>query len=262
METIQTIILAIIQGLTEFLPISSSAHLILISQISGWDDQGLLVDVALHFGTLLAVVYYFRSEIVKMFEPHHFSSAQTLLNSPIGIITIATIPIVIVGGLFNDFIEQNLRSPSIIAVASIFFGILLYFADLKRAKKDEVLELTLLLGLLIGLSQILALIPGTSRSGITITMALFLGLSRVEALKFSFMLAIPVISAATILQSIELFDTQLIDINFLHLLLGVFTSFIIAFLTIRWFIEFVNRIGMLPFVIYRIFLGLFIFIAL
>ena len=262
METIQTIILAIIQGLTEFLPISSSAHLILISQISGWNDQGLLVDVALHFGTLLAVVYYFRSEIVKMFEPHHFSSAQTLLNSPIGIITIATIPIVIVGGLFNDFIEQNLRSPSIIAVASIFFGILLYFADLKRAKKDEVLELTLLLGLLIGLSQILALIPGTSRSGITITMALFLGLSRVEALKFSFMLAIPVISAATILQSIELFNNQLIDINFMHLFLGVFISFIIAFLTIRWFIAFVNRIGMLPFVIYRIFLGLFIFIAL
>ena len=262
METIQTIILAIIQGLTEFLPISSSAHLILISQISGWNDQGLLVDVALHFGTLLAVVYYFRSEIVKMFEPHHFSSAQTLLNSPIGIITIATIPIVIVGGLFNDFIEQNLRSPSIIAVASIFFGILLYFADLKRAKKDEVLELTLLLGLLIGLSQILALIPGTSRSGITITMALFLGLSRVEALKFSFMLAIPVISAATILQSIELFNTQLININFMHLFLGVFISFIIAFLTIRWFIAFVNRIGMLPFVIYRIFLGLFIFIAL
>ena len=262
METIQTIILAIIQGLTEFLPISSSAHLILISQISGWNDQGLLVDVALHFGTLLAVVYYFRSEIAKMFEPHHFSSTQTLLNSPIGIITIATIPIVIVGGLFNDFIEQNLRSPSIIAVASIFFGILLYFADLKRAKKDEVLELTLLLGLLIGLSQILALIPGTSRSGITITMALFLGLSRVEALKFSFMLAIPVISAATILQSIELFNTQFIGINFLHLFLGVFISFIIAFLTIRWFIAFVNRIGMLPFVIYRIFLGLFIFIAL
>ena len=262
METIQTIILAIIQGLTEFLPISSSAHLILISQMSGWSDQGLLVDVALHFGTLLAVIYYFRSEIVQMFEPRHFSSAQTLLHSPIGIITIATVPIVIVGGLFNEFIEQNLRSPSIIAVASIFFGILLYFADLKQAKKDEVLELTLLIGLLIGLSQILALIPGTSRSGITITIGLFLGLSRVEALRFSFMLAIPVIAAATILQSIELFVIQLTDINYLHLFLGVFISFIIAFLTIRWFIEFVNRIGMLPFVIYRIFLGLIILLTL
>ena len=111
METIQTIILAIIQGLTEFLPISSSAHLILTSQILGWSDQGLLIDVALHFGTLLAVVYYFRSEILKMFESHHFASTQTLLNSPIGIITIATVPIVIVGGLFNGFIEQHLRSP-------------------------------------------------------------------------------------------------------------------------------------------------------
>ena len=262
METIQTIILAIIQGLTEFLPISSSAHLILTSQILGWSDQGLLIDVALHFGTLLAVVYYFRSEILKMFESHHFSSTQTLLNSPIGIITIATVPIVIVGGLFNGFIEQHLRSPSMIAVASIVFGILLYVADLKNTKKDEVLELTLLLGVLIGLSQILALIPGTSRSGITITMGLFLGLSRVAALKFSFMLAIPVISAATILQSIELFNTQLVDINFLHLFLGVFISFIIAFFTIRWFLEFVNRIGMLPFVIYRIFLGLIILLTL
>ena len=262
METIQTIILAIIQGLTEFLPISSSAHLILTSQILGWSDQGLLVDVALHFGTLLAVVYYFRSEILKMFESHHFSSTQTLLNSPIGIITIATVPIIIVGGLFNGFIEQHLRSPLIIAVASIVFGILLYVADLKNTKKDEVLELTLLLGVLIGLSQILALIPGTSRSGITITMGLFLGLSRVEALKFSFMLAIPVISAATILQSIELFSTQLIEINYLHLFLGIFISFIIAFLTIRWFLEFVNRIGMLPFVIYRIFLGLIILLTL
>ena len=212
METIQTIILAIIQGLTEFLPISSSAHLILTSQILGWSDQGLLIDVALHFGTLLAVVYYFRSEILKMFESHHFSSTQTLLNSPIGIITIATVPIVIVGGFFNGFIEQHLRSPSIIAVASIVFGILLYVADQKNTKKDEVLELTLLLGVLIGLSQILALIPGTSRSGITITMGLFLGLSRVEALKFSFLLAIPVISAATILQSIELFNTQLLSL--------------------------------------------------
>jgi len=262
METIQTIILAIIQGLTEFLPISSSAHLILTSQILGWSDQGLLIDVALHFGTLLAVVYYFRSEILKMFESHHFSSTQTLLNSPIGIITIATVPIVIVGGLFNGFIEQHLRSPSIIAMASIVFGILLYVADIKNTKKDEVLELTLLLGVLIGLSQILALIPGTSRSGITITMGLFLGLSRVAALKFSFMLAIPVISAATILQSIELFNTQLVDINFLHLFLGVFISFIIAFFTIRWFLEFVNRIGMLPFVIYRIFLGLIILLTL
>ena len=262
METIQTIILAIIQGLTEFLPISSSAHLILTSQILGWSDQGLLIDVALHFGTLLAVVYYFRSEILKMFESHHFSSTQTLLNSPIGIITIATVPIVIVGGLFNGFIEQHLRSPLIIAVASIVFGILLYVADLKNTKKDEVLELSLLLGVLIGLSQILALIPGTSRSGITITMGLFLGLSRVDALKFSFMLAIPVISAATILQSIELFNTQFVDINFLHLFFGIFISFIIALLTIRWFLEFVNRIGMLPFVIYRIFLGLIILLTL
>ena len=125
METIQAILLAIIQGLTEFLPISSSAHLILLSQISGWKDQGLAFDVALHFGTLLAVLYYFKNDLFNMFARSNFQSTNSLIHSQLGIITIATIPVVVLGGLFNDSIEQNLRSSMVIAIATILFGLLL-----------------------------------------------------------------------------------------------------------------------------------------
>ena len=262
MDIIQTIVLAIVQGITEFLPISSSAHLILISELLGWSDQGIAFDVALHLGTLLAVLYYFRSEISDMMRAEHFSSVNSLVDSQFGIIALSTLPIVIVGGLFNDFISQNLRSSSVIASASIFFGIILYLADLKQQQREKVVKLSLRLGLIIGLFQILALIPGTSRSGITIAMGLFLGLSRVEASRFSFLLAIPVIMAASVLQSYELFTDNLISINYLSFVFGMVISAVIAFLTIHWFLEFVRRIGMLPFAIYRVLLGLIIILTI
>ena len=262
MDIIQTIVLAIVQGITEFLPISSSAHLILISELLGWSDQGIAFDVALHLGTLLAVLYYFRSEISHMMRAEHFSSMNSLVDSQFGIIALSTLPIVIVGGLFNDFISQNLRSSSVIASASIFFGIILYLADLKQQQREKVVKLSLRLGLIIGLFQILALIPGTSRSGITIAMGLFLGLSRVEASRFSLLLAIPVIMAASVLQSYELFTDNLISINYVSFVFGMAISAVIAFLTIHWFLEFIRRIGMLPFAIYRVLLGLIIILTI
>ena len=203
METIQTILLAMIQGLTEFLPISSSAHLILLSEILGWNDQGLIFDISLHFGTLLAVIFYFKNDIYQMFSHSHFKDISTLINSPLGIISIATLPIVIVGGLFSGFIEENLRSSFVIALATVFFGVLLYLSDRKTHLAIEKKVMTVGLGLIIGLSQILAVIPGTSRSGITITAALFLGFSRTEAARFSFLLSIPVIIAGNILGIFE-----------------------------------------------------------
>jgi len=262
MDIIQTIVLAIVQGITEFLPISSSAHLILISELLGWSDQGIAFDVALHLGTLLAVLYYFRSEISDMMRAEHFSSVNSLVDSQFGIIALSTLPIVIVGGLFNDFISQNLRSSSVIASASIFFGIILYLADLKQQQREKVVKLSLRLGLIIGLFQILALIPGTSRSGITIAMGLFLGLSRVEASRFSFLLAIPVIMAASVFQLYELFTDNLISINYVSFVFGMAISAVIAFLTIHWFLEFIRRIGMLPFAIYRVLLGLIIILTI
>ena len=262
MDIIQTIVLAIIQGLTEFLPISSSAHLILVSELSDWPDQGTAFDVALHLGTLLAVLYYFRSEISDMMKAKHFTSMDNAINSQLGIIVISTLPIVLIGGLFNDFVAENLRSSMVIASASIFFGIILYLADTNQQQRNEVINLSLKLGLIIGLFQILALIPGTSRSGITIAAGLFLGLSRVEASRFSFLLAIPVIIAASVLQSYELFTNDQITIDYMNFILGIAISSFVAFLTIRWFLELVARIGMLPFVIYRMLLGLIIILII
>ena len=262
METIQTILLAMIQGLTEFLPISSSAHLILLSEILGWNDQGLIFDISLHFGTLLAVIFYFKNDIYQMFSHSHFKDISTLINSPLGIISIATLPIVIVGGLFSGFIEENLRSSFVIALATVFFGVLLYLSDRKTHLAIEKKVMTVGLGLIIGLSQILAVIPGTSRSGITITAALFLGFSRTEAARFSFLLSIPVIIAGNILGIYEFSRIDGMIFDYSDLLLGIGISFVIAYLTIKWFISFVERIGMLPFVIYRIFLGVIIFLTL
>ena len=255
METIQAILLAIIQGLTEFLPISSSAHLILLTEISGWEDQGQTFDVALHFGTLLAVIFYFRREINEMLDFSHFKTMNTLIKSPLGVITIATIPIVIIGGLFNQFIEANLRTSEVIAIATIVFGVLLYLSDLKGKQADSDLKVTLGLGFLIGLAQVFALIPGTSRSGITITAALLLGFSRTEAARFSFLLAIPAIIAANILGVFEVIQAEHLVFNYLDLFLGVSISFLVAYLTIGWFLSLIERIGMLPFVVYRVILG-------
>jgi len=262
MDIIQTIVLAIIQGLTEFLPISSSAHLILVSDLSDWSDQGIAFDVALHLGTLLAVLYYFRAEIFDMVKAKHFTSMDNAINSQLGIIVISTLPIVLVGGLFNDFVTENLRTSMVIALASIFFGIILYLADTNQQQRSQVVNLSLKLGLIIGLFQVLALIPGTSRSGITIAAGLFLGLSRVEASRFSFLLAIPVIIAASVLQSYELFTNDQISINYMNFILGIAISSFVAFLTIQWFLELVSRIGMLPFVIYRVLLGLIIILII
>ena len=258
METVQTILLAIIQGLTEFLPISSSAHLILLSEISGWEDQGQAFDVALHFGTLLAVLFYFKNDLFNMFARSNFQSTNSFLHSQLGIISIATIPVVLFGGLFNESIEQiritDDLMPKVIAIATIFFGLLLFLAD-SRKKNNNDTAVNLCIGFLIGLSQVFALIPGTSRSGITITAGLFLGLSREEAAKFSFLLAIPVIIAASAFELYQLTQVKALVFDYLDLLLGIVVSFIMAFLTIKWFLRMVQKIGMLPFFIYRLVLG-------
>ncbi|HJM71730.1 MAG TPA: undecaprenyl-diphosphate phosphatase [Gammaproteobacteria bacterium] len=259
MDLIQALILAIIQGMTEFLPVSSSAHLILVPKIIGWNDQGLLFDIALHFGTLLAVLIYFRDDLAQMIEDLLRNRSHNIMQSDVMILIIATIPVVIVGGLFNDWIENNLRSSNVIATTSIIFGLILLASDKFSSSKNN---LTLRIGLLIGLAQVLALIPGVSRSGITITMGLFMGLGRVKSAKFSFLLAIPVILGASVLQIYESYSIAFSSINYVLLLTGLSVSFLFAYFTIHWFLAFVTKVGMFPFVIYRIALGLFIFVLL
>jgi len=263
-DTLHIVILAILQGLTEFLPISSSAHLVLLPSLLHWPEHSLVFDVAVHFGSLLAVVYYFRHEVWRMLCAwvHSLGGGQADQDSLLAWwVIIGTLPVIVIGFLFQHSIEGVLRAPWIIAGASIIFGLLLLVADRGAKRQRDEFSLTLKDVLIIGCSQVLALIPGTSRSGITITLGLFLGLSRKASARFSFLLAMPVIFASGVLQSVRMF-TEVSPIGWGELALGIVLSAISAGLCIHYFLRLVERLGMLLFVIYRVLLGALILLLL
>ena len=257
MDTFQVIILALIQGLTEFLPVSSSAHLILPSQILGWEDQGLAFDVAVHIGSLAAVILYFRKEVVALLTSWFasiFKGKHSQDSKLAWWIILATLPAVFFGFALKDAIETHLRGPGVIAITTVIFGLLLWWAD--RMSRCELSEYQTgwKKALLIGFAQALALIPGTSRSGATITAALMLGLNREAAARFSFLMSIPVILGAAILMGKDLVETGT-TIDYASLALGVGVSFVAAYACIHLFLKIISRMGMTPFVIYRLALG-------
>ena len=261
MDFIQILALGIIQGLTEFLPVSSSAHLVLVSIVMGWEDQGLLIDVAAHAGSLLAVLIYFRKELKQMIsalsDPSAPDNAETL--HLMKAIVVATIPIVVAGLLFSGIIETYLRSSYVIAAATILFALLLAYADqLKHDVHDEY-KLCWKGILFIGFAQAFALIPGTSRSGVTITAGLMMGLTKVAAARFSFLLSIPTILAAISYKLMQLYAMPL-SIDYVAMIGVLVLSGVVAYLCIEAFIRFVNIVGMMPFVIYRLILGALLFI--
>ncbi|MDH3342171.1 MAG: undecaprenyl-diphosphate phosphatase [Gammaproteobacteria bacterium] len=264
MDIIQVIVLALVQGLTEFLPISSSAHLILVPVITDWPDQGLAFDVAVHIGTLSAVVFYFRKELVTMFVEWLGSlrGKHTPDSRLAWAVLLGTIPVGLAGLIFKDVISEHLRTPLVIAMTTIFFGILLWLADRNKNLTRDEHSLQWKDVLIIGVAQAMALIPGTSRSGITITAALMLGLTRQSAARFSFLLSIPVIVLAGGLETLEYVQVASItDINFL--MIGAMISAVSAYACIHFFLKLLERISMLPFVIYRMILGvvlLFMFV--
>ncbi len=261
MSIIEIIVLALIQGLTEFLPISSSAHLILPSQILGWQDQGLAFDVAVHVGTLGAVVLYFRKEVVDILGAwfKSFGSQGATDDSKLGWwIIVGTIPAAILGLIFKDLIELYLRSAWVIAVTTILFGLLLWYADAKGKQTKTIYQLNWKSALMIGMAQAMAMIPGTSRSGITMTAGLMLGMNKQSAARFSFLLAIPVILMMGLYYTIELaFGDHIVEWN--TLMLGAGLSFISAYACIFFFLKVIERMGMMPFVIYRLLLGVGLF---
>lgn len=261
MDLIQVVVLALIQGLTEFLPISSSAHLILPSQLFAWPDQGLAFDVAVHVGTLSAVMLYFRKEIGSILQGWlcQFGSAGQTTDSRLGwAIIVATIPVCIVGFFGKDIIETQLRSILVIAVTTIVFGLALWWADRSHKATRGLTELTLGLALLIGLSQVLALIPGTSRSGITMTAALLLGFTRTDSAKFSFLISIPTILLGGGLATFELLGESGVD--WVAMFVGFSVSAVSAYICIYFFLAALERIGMFPFVVYRLILGTALFL--
>lgn len=261
MDSLQIVMLAVIQGLTEFLPISSSAHLVLLPRLFGWPDQGLVFDVAVHFGSLIAVVFYFRDEVCRMLKSwlRSVGGGEADRDSLLAWwVIIGTLPVIAAGFLAQGPIEDKLREPWILATASILFGLLLWFADARAKHQRDEYQLGLKDVLLIGCFQVLALIPGTSRSGITITLGLFLGLTRKASARFSFLLAMPVIFASGTLQTVRMV-TEVSPIGWGELMLGILLSALSAGLCIHYFLRLVEKLGMLPFVVYRVLLGLAIF---
>ena len=259
MDIFQAIALALLQGLTEFLPISSSAHLILLPVLAGWEDQGLAFDVAVHVGTLSAVVAYYRKDLWQIITAWIRSVAGrgTSDDSRTAWYVVAgTIPVGLVGISLPDKVEDMLRSPLVIAASTIVFAVLMWWAQ-KRAMEQRT-AISWKDVIVVGLFQALALIPGTSRSGITITAGLMTGLKREQAARFSFLLSIPVIALAGMVKGLELYRSAE-PVMWDLIAIGTGISAVVAYLTIGWFLRLLDKVGLMPFVWYRLFLGVFLF---
>lgn len=259
-DLFQAFILSVIQGLTEFLPVSSSAHLILLPTLLGWVDQGLAFDIAVHVGTLVAVLSYFRKDINRMIRAWWTSlltREQTPYSRLAWAVGFATIPVGLAGLVFKGLVEQHLRSNLVIAVTTVGFGLLLGLASWLGKREHTEQNIGWKEVLMIGGAQALAIIPGTSRSGITMTAGLMMGLTRQAAARFSFLLAIPVIVLAGGLETVQLIKGQT-PVNWEVLAFGFCLSAAFGYVCIHFFLKLLDKIGVLPFVIYRVLLGAFL----
>jgi len=268
MNIIQSIILGIIQGLTEFLPISSSGHLIVLPKIFGWQDQGLAFDIFLHLGTLLAVLFFFRRDWLKIFKAIIFRKRNEYKkNRKLAlVIIIGIIPAVCLGFFLNDLIGNQLRLPLVVGINLIFWGIVLGIADWRTKKQKNAINneknISYSKVLIIGLFQAISLIPGGSRSGLSITGGLFAGLNRKTAVRFSFLMSAPLILGAGLFEGIKIFNGSTMNINWLNFFFGFFAALLSGILAIRLIIYLAERKSFMPFVIYRIILGILILLFL
>jgi undecaprenyl-diphosphatase len=255
--TLQIVVLAIVQGITEFLPISSSGHLVLVPYLVDWTDQGLAFDVAVHFGSLLAVCAFFREDIMGLLRggvrllSGDIASPQAYMALAIGL---GTIPAAAAGLLFAGWIEANLRDPAVIVYTLSGYGILMALADRFSRRARSMSEIRISDALVIGAAQALSLVPGTSRSGITITAGRLLGFERQDAARFSFLLSAPVILLATLYKGAGLVLGD-VPVAWGELALGVVVSAVVAYISIDFFMRVVTRIGLAPFAIYRLLLA-------
>jgi undecaprenyl-diphosphatase len=257
MTWLQITVLAIVQGLSEFLPISSSGHLILVPTFFGWTDQGLAFDIAVHFGSLGAVCVYFRNDILGLIRGAGdiiSGRRETLQARMAWCIGIGTIPAAIAGLLLAGWIAANLRSPMIVIAALATYGVLMALADRFAPRAREISSIGTRDAIIVGLAQALALVPGTSRSGITITAGRLLGFRRQDAARFSFVLSAPVILLATIYEVVKLVTGDM-QVAWENLAVAALISGIVAYLSIDFFMRFVSVLGLLPFAIYRLLLA-------
>lgn len=264
MELVQILVLAVIQGITEFLPISSSGHLILVPFFTNWPDQGLDFDVAVHIGTLSAIVLYFRRTLLAMAVDwcRSLAARREIGQSRLAwAVLFGTIPAGIAGLAFEETIETTLRSPQVVAFTTIGYAILLWLADRRIGTRNEQ-SIGWLDVVVIGCAQALALVPGTSRSGITITAGLFRNLSRDAAARFSFLLAVPVMTAAGLAEVAGYADAAAGPVDWRALLLGLVISAVTGLACIHYFLKWLTRFGTLPYVVYRLALGITLFVLL
>ncbi|NBC32420.1 MAG: undecaprenyl-diphosphate phosphatase [Alphaproteobacteria bacterium] len=267
MTLLQLLVIAIVQGITEFIPVSSSAHLVLVPVVMGWPDQGLVIDVAVHLGTLAAVILYFRHDVwtiiqggLRLIAGRWTPEARLTLQ-----IAIASVPAFLAGFMLHEMAPTLFRAGgenprlamAVIAQTTLFFGLLLWAADRFRPTTRDVTEIGYGGALIVGLMQAIALIPGTSRAGITITAARLLGVSRTEAARFSLLLAIPVILGAGTLAGKDVYDAGDAQLGLDALIAAAF-SFVAALITITLMMRLLRFASFLPFVIYRVLLGLFL----
>jgi undecaprenyl-diphosphatase len=258
MDAAHAFLLSVIQGLTEFLPISSSAHLVLLPIFMQWQDQGVVIDIAAHLGSLLAVILYFRHDLSRLLKCWLLSLGSSTLRNEDShmawLIIWASLPIFIAALFVQAYLFPHIRNAVVIGIASIVFAILLLLADWQGSQNRLNRELNINDAILIGIAQAFALIPGASRSGVTMTAGMWLGLTRVEAARFSFLLAIPAILSASVYGAFKAMQHDFI-INWTLTISVVACSAVVAYICIHWFLIFISKIGMLPFVIYRILLG-------
>ena len=248
LSSVEILILSIIQGVSEFLPISSIAHLVLVSKYYVFNNQNLLIDICLHLGSLLAIIIYFRDDLFNFVKNKKF-----LIK-----ILIGTIPIIPIGYIFfQTGIINQLRNLEVIGWTSFVFGILLYISDKTKIKKKIETDFTNKSAIFIGMFQVLALIPGVSRSGITITSGRLLGFNRFDSAKVSFLLSIPTLLAASILGIYNIYKEASPELNFLAIIAVIF-SFIFSYLTIMIFLNFIKKFSLKIFVVYRIIISVLI----
>lgn len=250
-DFIEILILSAIQGISEFLPISSSAHLILISNFYDFKTSSLLIDISLHLGSLFAIMFYFKKDIFDL------KNNKRLL----GLIMVGSIPLMIFGYILHSSdLIHFVRNVEIIAWTTLFFGLILYFSDQGKTEKNISKNLNLKSIIFIGIFQILALIPGVSRAGITITAARFLNYNRVDSTKISFLLSIPALIGASSLGITDAFKETL-EISYLSII-AIVLSFLFSFITVKYFLKYVNNFSLNIFVIYRVFLGIILLLII
>ena len=252
LSSIEILILSAIQGISEFLPVSSAAHLVLVSQYYSFNNQNLLIDICLHLGSLIAIIVYFRKELFNFINNKNF-----LIK-----ILVGTIPIIPVGFiLYQTGLIEKLRSLEVITWSTLIFGIFLYISDKKKVTNKIESNFTIKSAIFFGLFQVLALIPGVSRSGITISAGRVLGFSRFDSAKVSFFLAIPALFAASSLGIYNIYKVDSVELNFLAIIAVIF-SFTFSYITIALFLNFVKKFSLKIFAIYRIILSLFLLIII